>query len=66
MESNKLHQSNPRVDNLKEQDQMNICDVEFAQELEHILLKNIRQKFIDCFNDMGVPWEEYRNFFVTG
>ena len=46
----------------KEQDQMDICDVEPAKKPEHILLKNMRRRIIDCFNDMGVPWEEYRKF----
>ena len=50
---------------LKEQDQMNICDVEPAQKPEHILLKNITRKIIDCFSEMGFPWEEYRKFLVT-
>ena len=44
---------------------MNICAVEPAQKPKHILLKNIRRKIIDCFNEIGVPWEEYRKFFVT-
>ena len=45
---------------------MDICDVEPAKKPEHILLKNMRRRIIDCFNDMGVPWEEYRKFLVTG
>ena len=50
----------------KEQDQLKICDVELAKKPDYILIRNLRQKIIQCFNEMGIPQKEYSKFLVTG
>ena len=50
----------------KEKTQISIMGCTLATKPAHILIKNIRQKIIKCFNEMNIPWKEYKEFLVTG